>query len=47
MKKLIDKFSAIFAADSFLAATLALCAVSLVAKRLCGLYSLFIVDAIF
>lgn len=51
MKKLIDRFSAIFAGESFLAATvaatLALYAVNLVAKLLCGLYSLFIVDAIF
>lgn len=49
MKKLIDMFSKIFVDERFLAAsvaaTLALYAVNLVAKLLCGLYSLFIVDA--
>lgn len=51
MKKIIDKFSAIFAAEGFLvaavAATLAFYAVNLVAKLLCTLYSLFIIDFIF
>ncbi|MBQ0091876.1 MAG: hypothetical protein KBS45_00925 [Clostridiales bacterium] len=51
MKKIIDRFSAIFAEEKFLAgsvaATLLFYAVNLVAKVLCGLYSLFIVDLIF
>ena len=51
MKQLIDRFSAVFAGESFLAAsvaaTLALYMVNLVAKLLCGLYSLFVVDAVF
>ena len=51
MKKIIDSFSAIFAGESFLtasvAATLAFYAVNLVAKLLCGLYSLFIIDVVF
>lgn len=51
MKNIIDKFSAVFAAKNFLgvtvAATLIFYAVNLVAKLLCGLYSLFIVDFIF
>lgn len=51
MKKIIDKFSAIFAAEGFLvaavAATLVFYAVNLVAKLLCTLYSLFIIDFIF
>ena len=51
MKKLIDRFSTVFADERFLAAsvaaTLALYAINLVAKLLCGLYSLFIVDTVF
>ena len=51
MKNIIDKFSAIFAREGFLTAsvtvTLILYAVNLVAKLLCGLYSLFVVDLIF
>ena len=51
MKKIIDKFSSIFAGKKFLAvtvaATLALYAINLVAKLLCGLYSLFIIDLVF
>ena len=51
MQKIIDRFSAIFAREGFLtaavAATLAFYAVNLVAKLLCGLYSLFVVDSIF
>ena len=51
MKKLIDKFSEIFANESFITATVAetliFYAVNLVAKLLCGLYSLFIVDLVF
>ena len=51
MKKLIERFSAVFAAESFLGttfgATAALYAVNLMAKMLGGMYSLFIVDAIF
>ena len=51
MKKLINRFSKVFADERFLAAsvaaTLAFYAVNLVAKLLCGLYSLFIVDAVF
>lgn len=51
MKKIIDGFSSLFAREGFLratvVATLILYAVNLVAKILCGLYSLFIVDAVF
>ena len=51
MIKLIDKFSAVFANEAFLkasvAATLILYGVNLIAKLLCSLYSLFIVDSIF
>lgn len=51
MKQIIDKFSAIFAREGFLAgsvaATLIFYAVNLVAKLLCGLYSLFIIDCVF
>ena len=51
MKKVIDKFSNVFACESFLTitvfATLALYAVNLIAKLLCGLYSLFIIDFVF
>ena len=51
MIKLIDKFSAVFANETFLrasvAATLVLYGVNLTAKLLCSLYSLFIVDSIF
>ena len=51
MNQLIEKFSAVFARESFLtasvAATLILYAVNLVGKILCGLYSLFVLDSIF
>ena len=51
MKKIIDRFSTVFANEGFLtasvAATLALYAVNLIAKLLCGLYSLFVVDLVF
>ena len=51
MQKIIDRFSAVFACEGFLAgsvaATLVLYAVNLVAKLLCGLYSLFIIDLVF
>lgn len=51
MNKLIDRLSTVFANERFLAvsvaATLLLYAVNLVAKLMCGLYSLFIVDFIF
>ena len=51
MQKWIDNFSAVFANESFLTAsvavTLILYAVNLVAKLLCGLYSLFIIDVVF
>ena len=51
MKKIIDKFSSVFAAEKVLvfavAATLLLYAVNLVAKLMCGLYSLFIIDLVF
>lgn len=51
MQKLIDKFSAIFAREGFLtatvAATLIFCGINLIAKVLCGLYSLFIIDLVF
>ena len=51
MNKLIEKFSSVFAGKHFLpvmvTATLLFYGINLVAKLLCGLYSLFIVDAIF
>ena len=51
MQKLIDRFSSVFAREGFLTAsvivTLILYAVNLVAKLLCGLYSLFIIDLVF
>lgn len=51
MNQLIEKFSAVFAREGFLTAsvtaTLILYAVNLVGKILCGLYSLFVVDSIF
>lgn len=51
MQKFIDGFSGVFACEGFLtgsvAATLLLYAVNLVAKLLCGLYSLFIIDLVF
>lgn len=51
MNQLIEKFSAVFAREEFLTAsvtaTLILYAVNLVGKILCGLYSLFVVDSIF
>ena len=51
MKNNAEKSSAIFANEGFLvatvAATLLLYAVNLVAKVLCGLYSLFIIDLVF
>lgn len=51
MQKIIDRFSTVFACEGFLAgsvaATLVLYAVNLVAKLLCGLYSLFIIDLVF
>lgn len=51
MLKIIDRFSSIFADEVFLkasvVATLILYGVNLIAKLLCSLYSLFIVDSIF
>ena len=51
MKKIIETFSSVFAKEGFLvgsvAATLAFYAVNLIAKLLCGLYSLFIIDVVF
>ncbi len=51
MQKLIDKFSAVFAREGFLTAsviaTLVFYAVNLIAKLLCELYSLFIIDLVF
>ena len=51
MNQVINRFSSVFAREGFLratvAATLVLYAVNLIAKLLCGLYSLFIVDLIF
>lgn len=51
MNKFINSLSGIFSRERFLnatvAATLALYAVNLVAKLLCGLYSLFIIDCVF
>ena len=51
MKKGIDRLSSVFAQERFLTATvfatLAFYAINLVAKLMCGLYSLFIIDTIF
>ena len=51
MNKIIEKFSKLFAREGFLAAsvaaTLVLYGVNLVAKLLCSLYSLFIIDLVF
>lgn len=51
MQKIIDVFSSVFAREGFITAsviaTLVLYAVNLVAKLLCGLYSLFIIDLVF
>ncbi len=51
MKKMIDSFSNVFAKESFIditvATTLLLYAVNIVAKLLCELYSLFIIDTVF
>ena len=51
MDQIIERFSSVFAQEGFLrasvAATLAFYAVNLVAKLLCGLYSLFIIDLVF
>ena len=51
MKKIIEKFSCVFAKEGFItatvAATLLFYAVNLAAKALCGLYSLLVVDAVF
>ena len=51
MQKMLQRFSAVFAREKFLTAsvvaTLLFYGVNLVAKLLCGLYSLFIIDFVF
>lgn len=51
MRKIINRFSAVFARERFLAgtvtATVALYTLNLVGKYLCGLYSLLLLDTVF